>query len=34
LKARIADKTVFFDPDAVSRGREAWVERWTREIRG
>ncbi len=34
LKARIANKTVFFDPDAVSRGREAWVERWTREIRG
>jgi putative spermidine/putrescine transport system substrate-binding protein len=34
LKARIADKTVFFDPDQVSRGRESWVERWTREIRG
>lgn len=34
LKARIANKTVFFDPDAVSRGREAWVDRWTREIRG
>ena len=34
LKARIANKTVFFDADAVSRGREAWVERWTREIRG
>ncbi len=34
LKARIANKTVFFDPEAVSRGREAWVERWTREIRG
>ena len=34
LKTRIANKTVFFDPDAVSRGRESWVERWTREIRG
>jgi putative spermidine/putrescine transport system substrate-binding protein len=34
MKARIANKTVFFDPNAVSRGREAWVERWTREIRG
>jgi putative spermidine/putrescine transport system substrate-binding protein len=34
LRKRIANTTVFFDPDAVSRGRESWVERWTREIRG
>jgi putative spermidine/putrescine transport system substrate-binding protein len=34
VKARIADRTVFFDPEAVSRGRSAWVERWMREIRG
>jgi putative spermidine/putrescine transport system substrate-binding protein len=34
LKARIADKTVFFDTVAVGRGRAAWVDRWMREIRG
>lgn len=34
LKARIADKIVFFDADQVSRRREAWVDRWMREIRG
>jgi putative spermidine/putrescine transport system substrate-binding protein len=34
LKARIGEKIVFFDPDKVSRGREAWIERWTREVRG
>jgi putative spermidine/putrescine transport system substrate-binding protein len=34
LAARIADKVVFFDAAEVSRGREAWVDRWMREIRG
>ena len=34
LKARIGEKVVFFDADRVSRGREAWIDRWTREIRG
>jgi putative spermidine/putrescine transport system substrate-binding protein len=34
VTARIADKTVFFDAAAVSRGRAAWVDRWMREIRG
>lgn len=34
VRARVADKTVFFDAAAVSRGRAAWVDRWMREIRG
>jgi putative spermidine/putrescine transport system substrate-binding protein len=34
ITARIADKTVYFDPVAVSRHRAAWVDRWMREIRG
>jgi putative spermidine/putrescine transport system substrate-binding protein len=34
LQFRIANRTVFFDANAVSRGRESWVERWTREIKG
>jgi putative spermidine/putrescine transport system substrate-binding protein len=34
VTARVADRTVFFDPVAVSRGRAAWVDRWMREIRG
>jgi putative spermidine/putrescine transport system substrate-binding protein len=34
LRARIGEKIVFFDADRVSRGREAWIERWTREVRG
>jgi hypothetical protein len=34
LKSRIGEKIVFFDADRVSRGREAWIDRWTREIRG
>jgi ABC-type Fe3+ transport system substrate-binding protein len=34
VSARIADKTVYFDAEAVSRGRAAWVDRWMREIRG
>ena len=33
-KARIADRTVFFDAVAVGRARSAWVDRWMREIRG
>jgi hypothetical protein len=32
--ARIANKVVFFDANEVSRRREAWVDRWMREIRG
>ena len=34
VKARIASTIVFFDAGEVSRGREAWVDRWLREIRG
>ncbi len=34
VKARIADKVVFFDANEVARRRGGWVERWTREIRG
>jgi hypothetical protein len=34
LKARIGEKVVFFDADKVSRGREAWIDRWIREVRG
>ncbi len=34
LRARIADKVVFFDAGEVSRRREEWVDRWMREIRG
>jgi putative spermidine/putrescine transport system substrate-binding protein len=34
VMSRIADRTVFFDAAAVSRGRAAWVDRWMREIRG
>ena len=34
ITARIASKIVFFDAGEVSRGREAWVDRWMREIRG
>jgi ABC-type Fe3+ transport system substrate-binding protein len=32
--ARIADKVVFFDANEVSRRRQAWVDRWMREVRG
>jgi len=32
--ARIANKVVFFDANEVSRRREAWVDRWMREVRG
>jgi putative spermidine/putrescine transport system substrate-binding protein len=32
--ARIANKVVFFDASEVSRRREAWVDRWMREVRG
>jgi putative spermidine/putrescine transport system substrate-binding protein len=32
--ARIANKVVFFDATEVSRRREAWVDRWMREVRG
>ena len=34
LKSRIGEQIVFFDADKVSRGREAWIDRWTREVRG
>jgi len=34
IEARIADKVIFFDAAEVSRGRDAWVDRWMREIRG
>lgn len=34
VRARIASSVVFFDAGEVSRGREAWVDRWMREIRG
>ena len=34
LKSRIGERIVFFDADKVSRGREAWIDRWTREVRG
>jgi putative spermidine/putrescine transport system substrate-binding protein len=34
LKSRIGEKITFFDADRVSRGREGWIERWTREVRG
>ena len=33
LRSRIADKIIFFDAAEAARGREAWVERWVREIR-
>lgn len=31
---RIANKVVFFDANEVSHRREAWVDRWMREVRG
>jgi putative spermidine/putrescine transport system substrate-binding protein len=34
VRARIGEQVVFFDADKVSRGREAWVDRWIREVRG
>ena len=34
VKARIADKTVFFDGNEVAKRRGGWVDRWMREIRG
>lgn len=34
VKARIADKVVFFDAGEVAKRRAGWVDRWTREIRG
>jgi ABC-type Fe3+ transport system substrate-binding protein len=34
VRARIANKVVFFDANEVSRRREAWVDRWMREVRG
>ena len=34
LRARVGEKIVFFDADRVRRGREAWIDRWTREVRG
>jgi putative spermidine/putrescine transport system substrate-binding protein len=34
VEARIASTVVFFDAGEVSRGREAWADRWLREIRG
>lgn len=34
VKARIADRVVFFDANEVARRRGAWVDRWMREIKG
>jgi len=34
LQARIARKLVFFDALEVVKRREAWVDRWVREVRG
>jgi hypothetical protein len=34
VKARIADRVVFFDAREVARRRGDWVDRWMREIRG
>lgn len=34
VKARIADRVVFFDAGEVARRRGDWVDRWMREIRG
>lgn len=34
LQARIARKLVFFDAVEVVKRREAWVDRWIREVRG
>jgi putative spermidine/putrescine transport system substrate-binding protein len=33
LRARVADKVVFFDSREIAQRREAWVDRWVREIR-
>ena len=33
LRSRIADKVIFFDAAEIAQRREAWVERWVREIR-
>ncbi len=33
LRSRIASKIVFFDAVEIARRREAWVDRWVREIR-
>jgi len=33
LRSRIAEKLIFFDAAETARHREAWVERWVREIR-
>jgi putative spermidine/putrescine transport system substrate-binding protein len=34
VKARIADKTIFFDRAEVAKRRAGWVDRWMSEIRG
>ena len=34
VSARITRGNRFFDPEQVSRHREAWLDRWTREVRG
>jgi putative spermidine/putrescine transport system substrate-binding protein len=34
VRAQIGEKTVLFDADRVSRGREGWIDRWAREVRG
>jgi putative spermidine/putrescine transport system substrate-binding protein len=34
VNARITRGNLFFDAEQVSAHREAWVDRWTREIRG
>jgi putative spermidine/putrescine transport system substrate-binding protein len=34
IRARIADRVVFFDAAEVARRRGAWVDRWMRDIRG
>ena len=34
VRAQIGEKVVLFDADRVSRGRQAWIDRWAREVRG
>ena len=34
VKARIGERIVFFDADKVSKGRQTWIDRWIREVRG
>jgi putative spermidine/putrescine transport system substrate-binding protein len=34
VKTQIGEQVVVFDADQVSRGRQAWIDRWTREVRG